>query len=54
MSNSNPAYISSTGTLTSQPLSVRFTNVIGQYGTIAYLFFETLFSVRKIPFQLPT
>ncbi|ODO07817.1 hypothetical protein I350_03396 [Cryptococcus amylolentus CBS 6273] len=43
MSNKTP-YVSSSGTLTSQPLYNRISNSASDIATIVYLFFETLIS----------
>ncbi|RSH79986.1 uncharacterized protein EHS24_009657 [Apiotrichum porosum] len=42
MSQQTPAYVSSTGHLTNQPLTKRLYDAVSGYATIGYLFFETL------------
>ncbi|WVQ75833.1 hypothetical protein IAR50_005466 [Cryptococcus sp. DSM 104548] len=44
MPSHNQTYVSSTGTLTAQPLTTRLSNSAGDMATIVYLFFETLIS----------
>lgn len=45
MSQQTPAYVSSTGHLTNQPLTKRLYDAVSGYATIGYLFFETLVAV---------
>jgi hypothetical protein len=41
------AYISSSGSVGSVPLSVRATRSVGEFGTVLWLFVATLFSVSR-------
>jgi len=48
MSSAKPVYVSSSGTLTSQPITAKIRNMTSDYASILYLFFETLIMVRII------
>ena len=45
MSTAKSTYISSSGTLSAQPITSRIRNWTGDYVTLVILFFETLISV---------
>ena len=47
MSTAKPTYVSSSGTLASQPITSRIRNWTGDYVTLVYLFFETLITVSS-------
>ncbi|CAD6582739.1 MAG: hypothetical protein TREMPRED_003376 [Tremellales sp. Tagirdzhanova-0007] len=54
MSTAKPTYVSSSGTLASQPITSRIRNWTGDYVTLVYLFFETLITnLSQIPPQDP-
>ncbi|WWC86669.1 uncharacterized protein L201_001546 [Kwoniella dendrophila CBS 6074] len=44
MSNPKPTYVSSSGTLGTQPITSKLTEQVSGYATLVYLFFETLIS----------
>lgn len=53
-SSTKPAYVSSSGSLGERPLAVRISDTVADAGSLAYLFFETLLSVRPaFPFPFP-